>query len=409
MFRPALLWMIYAAMLAVFAGITWVIPYEYAPVFWTAFGGTAALFVVAAAVTGFRFHRNRGRSAWPDLFSVLLVQLALYAFLYGVSPFCPLRVAVGAELLVWLVAGATIAGEERLNRAARWLVRRWKPVLASVCVLIVAAIAARAAAPLVRYRMAASRLERGEYGAAAEAFDALDGYRDAAERARAARFRWAQALNESGDAKGAYALLADMTDFEEAQAYVAEDAALTALFERYAAFDAGNVVTLGSREGTPMTWCVLAQQGSRRLLFSEEIVAHMPYHEVLDIVYWETCTLRQWLNGAFLSESFTDAERAKIVETAVANDDNLEFRTEAGNDTVDRVFLLSLSEAELLREAHREWMRASDAWWLRSPGCSRVDAVVVYDTGGLNRIGSNVDTDRFGVRPAMWIDLFAGE
>ncbi len=409
MIRPALLWLIYAGLCAAFAGITFAIPYEYSAVFWTAFSGTAALFVAAAVLAIRRQRRARGRRPWPELFTVLIVQLALYAFLYGASPFCPLRVAVIAEGILWLVAAATIAGEERLGRAARWLIRRWKRVLAAACALIALAVAARAAIPFARYQLAAARQNRGEFAGAAEAFEALGGYRDAAERARAARFEQAKALNESGDAKGAYALLADLADSEAARAYAAADADLAALFEACAPFDVGNVVALGSHEGAPLTWRVLAQQGSRRLLLSEQIVARMPYHDALDIVYWETCALRRWLNDSFLNEAFTDAERAKIVETAVANEDNLEFRTDAGNDTVDRVFLLSLSEAEQLRDGHRDWLRASDAWWLRSPGCSRVDAVVVYDTGGLNRIGSNVDTERYGVRPAMWIDLFAGE
>ena len=89
----------------------------------------------------------------------------------------------------------------------------------------------------------------------------------------------------------------------------------------------------------------------------------------------------------------------------MVNADNAEYRTNAGNDTVDRVFLLSLSEFETLLEVHGDWKKASDSWWLRSPGCSRIDAVVIYASGGVNGIGTNVDWDRVCVRPALWIDV----
>ena len=94
------------------------------------------------------------------------------------------------------------------------------------------------------------------------------------------------------------------------------------------------------------------------------------------------------------------------LETAVKNDDNAMYRTEAGDDTVDRIFLLSIDEAELYRMGRKDWFTSSTSnMWLRSPGCSRIDAATVSMGGGVDEMGTNIDWDNVAVRPVMWIDI----
>lgn len=60
---------------------------------------------------------------------------------------------------------------------------------------------------------------------------------------------------------------------------------------------------------------------------------------------WETCTLRQWLNNNFFNAAFSGYERAMIPTVTVSADENPEYSTDHGNATQDRVFLLSIDEA----------------------------------------------------------------
>ncbi|MDR1465712.1 MAG: DUF6273 domain-containing protein, partial [Oscillospiraceae bacterium] len=68
-------------------------------------------------------------------------------------------------------------------------------------------------------------------------------------------------------------------------------------------------------------WKVLEHRNSRLLLIREDIWTELPYNEKNKNVTWETCTLRGYLNGEFY-ESFSEADRAKIVETTVKTPDS---------------------------------------------------------------------------------------
>lgn len=407
--KQAPIWAAYAALIAVFIAMARWIPSEPTPTFFVAAGTTAALFSLIGGITAWRLHRGREQGGrygfWPDLFTMLAIQLVLFAFFAMESVFCGVREATIAEAAMGLLTAAAIAGDARLRWLLEAVIRHWKAVLGGGAALIALVVAVSLAIPMMKYHSASGLLNQGKYDEAAAAFDALGDYRDAPEQAQESRYRKGRALNEAGDVEQAWATLTNITDYGAARAYLEGDAALSALSAQYAAYDVGNLVTMGEFEGRPISWRVVSQQGSHRLLLAEDILTALPYNTERRIVYWETCSLRAWLNGDFLNGAFTAAEKDRILETAVVNADNTEYRTDAGNDTVDRVFLLSLSEFETLLEAHGDWKKASDSWWLRSPGCSRIDAVVIYASGGVNGIGTNVDWDRVGVRPALWIDV----
>ena len=53
--------------------------------------------------------------------------------------------------------------------------------------------------------------------------------------------------------------------------------------------------------------------------------------------------MRKYLNGEFY-ESFSEADRARIIEVTNLNNDNPWYGTSGGNPTTDRIFLLSIDE-----------------------------------------------------------------
>lgn len=195
----------------------------------------------------------------------------------------------------------------------------------------------------------------------------------------------------------------------------------------------GDYITFGSYEQDndlsngkePVEWLVLDEQDGRILVISKYALDAKPYNDEYVDVTWETCTLRSWLNDEFFSEAFTSSEKSQIPTVTVTADSNPNYDTNPGNNTQDKVFLLSIEEANEYfdsdgeRECHAtEYAIAQGAfmsestgyegncyWWLRTPGRSSSYACSVYYNGYVYNNGSCVDNLIVAVRPAMWIEL----
>ena len=136
---------------------------------------------------------------------------------------------------------------------------------------------------------------------------------------------------------------------------------------------------------------------------------------------WETCTLRKWLNDSFLNTAFSSKHQELISSVSVSADKNPEYSTNPGNATTDKVFLLSITEAEkyFTSDSARackgtDYCYAQGAYkgnngncycWLQSPGLSQSLAAYVVSDGSVYYRGGLVNRADVGVRPAMWINL----
>ena len=189
---------------------------------------------------------------------------------------------------------------------------------------------------------------------------------------------------------------------------------------------------------TPIEWEVMDydEENGKALLLSFYGLDQVPYNREQVPVTWETCTLRAWLNDEFLNTAFTPEEQAAILTTDVGNsrEDSYGWSTPSGNDTQDRIFLLSYAEANKYLQVqfgvkHRTVSRmtptnyahakgsyiyrefrttdgSKTAWWfLRSPGCYRYTAALVGIDGSLYH--TYVDSPTGAIRPAFWLDLNA--
>ena len=116
-------------------------------------------------------------------------------------------------------------------------------------------------------------------------------------------------------------------------------------------------------------WRVLEvdREHDRALLIAERPVCNRPYHSKREDITWERCDLRAWLNGEYYDTAFSEEEKAAIIETHLSNPDNPQYNTPGGNDTDDRIFLLSIDEAEKYFKDDTD-RTAGIWWWLRSPG-----------------------------------------
>ena len=195
----------------------------------------------------------------------------------------------------------------------------------------------------------------------------------------------------------------------------------------------GNYYQSNSSTKEPIKWRVLSVNGNDAFLLADQNLDAKPYNEKYTDVTWATCTLRTWLNDTFLNTAFTSAEQAAIKNTTVVNDDNPYYGTEGGENTTDKVYLLSIAEtsntaygfngefntSSNTREAKNTayakecgaWTSTSTEyegngyWWLRSPGSGSNFASCVDDYGYGYDGGGNVNDVLDAVRPALHLNL----
>ncbi len=170
----------------------------------------------------------------------------------------------------------------------------------------------------------------------------------------------------------------------------------------------------------PILWRVLSVDGDDAFLIANRNLDVKHYDEDESEVTWETSTMRSWLNGYngdanqcgrdytddnFLDTAFSPSEQAAIRETNVNNRDNWVYNTEGGNDTTDKVYLLSLIEAITKEygfypsiDAHKGLRRAKDTdyvWETSRIWCKK-------GTPGLFTRGTNGGCDHRGHHPLLW-------
>lgn len=192
----------------------------------------------------------------------------------------------------------------------------------------------------------------------------------------------------------------------------------------------------------PIQWRVLSNTNGELFVMAEKILASRAYNQVETDITWETCNMRSWLNNEFYYEAFNATDRAKIKTSTVLNENSPWYGTNGGNNTNDKLFLLSYGEArnpaysfssstgkDMTRVAQgTDYARSqglyvttnsfyyeSSRWWLRSPSFNPYDAGLVGYDGEIYS-DSNYDAVSYtcwGVRPALKInrtsDTFTSE
>ena len=170
----------------------------------------------------------------------------------------------------------------------------------------------------------------------------------------------------------------------------------------------------------PIEWQVLAVSSDRLLAISKYALDTLPYHEERTGVTWETSSLREWLNGEFYNSTFDYFEKEQILRITNENPDNDRYGTKGGERTRDRLFLLSVEEADLYfksdeericqavpyaqaRGAYASRSNGATFWWLRTPGDDETTAVSVDTAGSIYPGGDMIDSEGVAVRPALWL------
>ncbi len=194
---------------------------------------------------------------------------------------------------------------------------------------------------------------------------------------------------------------------------------------KFGLYEQDNNTTNGKEE---IEWIVLNVEDNKALVISKYALDCQQYNTSHTDVTWESCSLRKWMNNTFINEAFGSQHQEMILDTNVSADKNPNYSTNPGNATTDKVFLLSITEAEkyfTTMEARKcaptAYAKAKGAytsdivktasgeamccWWLRSPGNNQYFAAYVNYFGSVDYIGDYVDDAYVCVRPALWINL----
>lgn len=188
-------------------------------------------------------------------------------------------------------------------------------------------------------------------------------------------------------------------------------------------------------------WRILDLKEEKALILTEEIIELRDYHNKPVDITWKDCELRRYLNDEFYSK-FSDIDQIRIIETPNTNPGNLWYKADGGEDTLDKIFILSIDEVvrayfgdsnrllDCPGTNQRYWFQRKDEnnskrkstflncswwWWIRTPGKNNRVAVYIHGDGnigiqgnGVSKRNTNVihplaNDNRGGVRPALWI------
>ena len=205
----------------------------------------------------------------------------------------------------------------------------------------------------------------------------------------------------------------------------------------------------------PIKWRVLNRNGNDAFLLADVALDDQEYNTSNEGVTWETSSMRSWLNGYgasvnqpktdysrknFINSAFTSTQRSAIKTTSVVNNNNMVYETAGGNNTFDKIFLLSDVEvchtdraenygfvakiteemsdwpSEITDEARKSqcstyaYAMGADKysgttyWCLRSPGIANMDVADVSQHGIVEEDGTDSSEEK-GVRPALHLNL----
>lgn len=197
---------------------------------------------------------------------------------------------------------------------------------------------------------------------------------------------------------------------------------LASSYEGFVTIAFGRYPQASNNESALIEWLVLKNDGSKALLISKYALDCQRYNTSGRDVTWETCTLRRWLNGSFINSAFSAEEQKQILHTTVTADRNPSSNTDPGNNTTDKVFLLSRAECSqylvlcdarscegtaycFAQGAAQQDVYGGCRWWLRSPADYSGCVICVNDNGTYASAGCSTFSDGITVRPALWINL----
>lgn len=161
----------------------------------------------------------------------------------------------------------------------------------------------------------------------------------------------------------------------------------------------GDTVSFGNYFGES-EWILLKKKNGLALLVMNQSIDDRRADEYTHTT-WGQSVIREWLNSSFLNAAFSKAERTRIVEKKLTNEnfgygfaDLPEFEK-----TMDKVFLLEDADLRRYKEEEGLPIYPSNYDWLVRDASAYPDAFLRSSFSG------EIDREAFGVCPAVWVDI----
>ncbi len=280
-----------------------------------------------------------------------------------------------------------------------------------------------------KYSNALTLMDAEKYTEAIAILETLGNFRDSKDK-MAQCYTGIDYLNaiawmDAGKTVEAYETLLALDGFKDS-AKKADSIVRKYMAKKLPSVKVGDSIVFGSYEQDGDTsngkerieWIVLAKKSDRVLVISKYALAQMQYYPDRTNVTWETSALRKWLNNDFLNTAFTANEKAMIPTVTVSADRNPQYNKSAGSSTKDKVYLLSITEADnyFAFSSERKCVptqyavsqgasKNSCSWWLRTPGTTYYGYYTAYvnSAGSVYNYGASATT-KYGIRPVLWIE-----
>lgn len=182
----------------------------------------------------------------------------------------------------------------------------------------------------------------------------------------------------------------------------------------------GNYYQNNDKTKEPVKWRVLSVNGDDAFLLADKVLDCQQYNSDTRSL-WENCTLRKWLNEDFYNTAFSYIEQDAIKTTTVVDTSAMEYdAVKSGNDTNDKIYLLSITEvtnpeygfsnnidsSETRISKNTKYASSRDgistSWLTRS----RESSWAITRVDSIGRFDYSLPLESYlGVRPVLHLDL----
>ena len=183
----------------------------------------------------------------------------------------------------------------------------------------------------------------------------------------------------------------------------------------------------------PIEWEILKEEGGYYTLISKKILEIRAFDDWGD--FWDTSTIRKWLNDTFFQEAFSTKEQNQVEITTLKN-----IKSDWGTgsnpyypegesynvDTNDKVYLLSYSDVQdeslgfasgetsvnarvAYKSQYIDVNESAGRYWLRGPGCWSYGNLKQRYVNPDGSLGSWYCTYGYGIRPVICVKKNASE
>ncbi len=239
----------------------------------------------------------------------------------------------------------------------------------------------------------------GFYEKSYKMFNNLKDYKDSEERFKESCYKDGIAKLDAEDYEAAKKSLRKLDDYKDSDEKLTE-----AELELLKQCEIGKDALFGEYR-----WMVMEKEEDKLFLVKMVPINGVPYDKK-KATSWEDSSVRKYLNGKFMDETFNKAAQKRILKSTV----EVPVTSDKTITTQDYLFFLTAEQAEKYQKPLSNYLRD---WWLLdmgqeehtaqfvSRGVAKKHGSQLVSRGVVMKYGYEMSDKNIFMRPAMWISL----